>query len=75
MSSTRAVEHFGDTATGGCLDDSFAYGFRALGRSAASTPDPARTRRRRFRIRPVREARADAVGPLPGGGGRLRRLA
>ncbi|MER6126068.1 ricin-type beta-trefoil lectin domain protein [Streptomyces sp. NPDC001795] len=26
-----AVEHFGNMATGGCLDDSFAYGFRGFG--------------------------------------------
>ncbi|MFG2132796.1 ricin-type beta-trefoil lectin domain protein [Streptomyces sp. NPDC048751] len=26
-----AVEHYGNTATGGCLDDSFAYGFRGFG--------------------------------------------
>ncbi|MGW3266151.1 RICIN domain-containing protein [Streptomyces sp. NPDC001056] len=25
-----AVEHFGNMATGGCLDDSFAYGFRGF---------------------------------------------
>ena len=29
--STQAVEHYGNMATGGCLDDSFPYGFRGFG--------------------------------------------
>ncbi|MFE9413276.1 ricin-type beta-trefoil lectin domain protein [Streptomyces sp. NPDC006704] len=29
--SPAAVEHFGNMATGGCLDDSFPYGFRGFG--------------------------------------------
>lgn len=55
MSGTRAVEHSGNTATGGCLDDSFAYGFRGLGCSGLDTspgtdaapmvPHPARSGR------------------------------
>lgn len=29
--SAAAGEHYGNMATGGCLDDSFAYGFRGFG--------------------------------------------
>jgi ricin-type beta-trefoil lectin protein len=29
--SAEAVEHYGNMATGGCLDDSFPYGFRGFG--------------------------------------------